>query len=767
MLSPWVVSGIFVILTFIFHSSILFGSSHLWEDFVEQEFPFRNLAASSLAQGILPHWDPYIFAGMPFMADIQTAFWYPTNLLQTLFVSDGHLSAGVMEWFILIHYAIAGLGMYWFVRKVIGLDDWSSLFAGITYAFSGFIVAQAIHQMIVYHIALFPWIAFLFVRGLSNWKYALGAGLLLGVMYLAGHPQSTLYLTFTLGVIAVYELVKRSKKEEGRSSMDIGMLLRAAIPVMIGLGVFAIQFLPSNELASLSRREVMTYEKSVDGSIGYGNLLTLVLPRLFGVTDGAKLAKVPYWNGPYYLSWETAMYIGILPLFFGLVAAFAIKRNRFVPLFAGLALFSVLFALGDHFVLYRIFFLFPLFNKLRTPARMVIVFAFAMSVLGALGMSKFLAAELRAKKNMVLGIAGAILLIWLLPLIGVVNAKTFLSTAPDEAQGSMSWATSLAAIPVLAMFALVLLWYFDKLRGNALVFGSVAVTVFELFNYGMGLNSSPEDPAAIFGQQKDLITTLKNDQNKEITRARTRDGHAMLVERNDGAYDRIQLMEGYNPLVLQRVAPETANPDEQADLMNIKWSIFRDEKGQPNFGERHDYLPRVLMYYKVDVRSDSLGKEELKTNPNYDYRNTLLLEEKPKLEMGAFDPHYLIKIKKYSQNEITTTVHTASNGMLWFSEVYYPAWKAYVDDKPAKIYRAFTSLRAVEVPAGDHQVVLRYESDAFATGSTITIATLLLTIAGFVATFVIGKKNPVTASQSEPEHDKTEPDEFGSEEDVA
>ena len=214
-LTPWVVTGIFILLTFIFHSSILFGSSHLWEDFVEQEFPFRNLAASTLAQGILPHWDPYIFAGMPFMADIQTAFWYPTNLLQTLFVSNGHLSAGVMEWFILMHYAIAGLGMFWFVRKVIGLDDWSSLFAGITYAFSGFIVAQAIHQMIVYHIALFPWIAFLFVRGLSNWKYALGSGLLLGVMYLAGHPQSTLYLTFTLGVIAVYELVKRSKKEDG------------------------------------------------------------------------------------------------------------------------------------------------------------------------------------------------------------------------------------------------------------------------------------------------------------------------------------------------------------------------------------------------------------------------------------------------------------------------------------------------------------------------------------------------------------------------
>ena len=173
------------------------------------------------------------------------------------------------------------------------------------------------------------------------------------------------------------------------------------------------------------------------------------------------------------------------------------------------------------------------------------------------------------------------------------------------------------------------------------------------------------------------------------------------------------------------------------------------------------------MYYKVDVRPDSLASEELKTNPNYDYRNTLLLEEKPSIEMGPFDPHYLIKIKKYSQNEITTTVHTASNGMLWFSEVYYPAWKAYVDDKPAKIYRAFTSLRAVEVPAGDHRVVLKYESDAFATGSMITIATLLLTVAGFVATFVIGKKKPEEAPMSEPDAGNTDAEDSESEEDEA
>ena len=122
-LKTWHVALIFLALTLMFHSGILFGGKFLWEDFVEQEFPFRTFAASSLAQGILPHWDPYVFAGMPFLADVQVAFWYPINLFQTLFVSDGHLSPLIMEWAILLHFAVAGFGMYFFAKKIFHLDD--------------------------------------------------------------------------------------------------------------------------------------------------------------------------------------------------------------------------------------------------------------------------------------------------------------------------------------------------------------------------------------------------------------------------------------------------------------------------------------------------------------------------------------------------------------------------------------------------------------------------------------------------------------------
>src|ERR1019366_364555 len=281
----WHVVLIFLGLTLLFHSEILMGGKFLWEDFVEQEFPFRTLAASSLAQGILPHWNPYVFAGMPFLADVQVAFWYPINMAQALFVSGGYLSPVVMEWAILLHFAVAGFGMYWFTKKIFELDDWSALFAGIAYGFSGYITAQSIHQMIVYHIALFPFVAYFFIRGFDSWKYAIAGGLILGMMYLAGHPQSTLYFTFFLAVLAVYEIVHRMRPKSG--TLDLWTVARMALPVVIGFGIFAIQFLPSQELAGLSRRDTITYEKSLDGSLTWGHVLTFVLPRLFGVTSGA------------------------------------------------------------------------------------------------------------------------------------------------------------------------------------------------------------------------------------------------------------------------------------------------------------------------------------------------------------------------------------------------------------------------------------------------------------------------------------------------
>ena len=51
---------------------------------------------------------------------------------------------------------------------------------------------------------------------------------------------------------------------------------------------------------------------------------------------------------------------------------------------------------------------------------------------------------------------------------------------------------------------------------------------------------------------------------------------------------------------------------------------------------------------------------------------------------------------------------TRAPGLLVLGEVYYPAWKAYVDGESAPVYLTDHLFRSVRIPAGEHTVELHY-----------------------------------------------------------
>ena len=53
-------------------------------DLTDQFFAFRSFIAAELWAGHLPLWNPFIYAGHPALADIQSALFYPLTLLSTL-----------------------------------------------------------------------------------------------------------------------------------------------------------------------------------------------------------------------------------------------------------------------------------------------------------------------------------------------------------------------------------------------------------------------------------------------------------------------------------------------------------------------------------------------------------------------------------------------------------------------------------------------------------------------------------------------------------
>jgi uncharacterized membrane protein YfhO len=97
----------------------------------------------------------------------------------------------------------------------------------------------------------------------------------------------------------------------------------------------------------------------------------------------------------------------------------------------------------------------------------------------------------------------------------------------------------------------------------------------------------------------------------------------------------------------------------------------------------------------------------------------------------------------YSANRIEIEVNAKNRGFLVLSENYYPRWKAYVDGKKEKVYRADYTLRAVPLNTGEHTVVFIYEDVSYNIGKTLCILGLFILLYSFVFQFFVKKKQRI------------------------
>jgi hypothetical protein len=91
-------------------------------------------------------------------------------------------------------------------------------------------------------------------------------------------------------------------------------------------------------------------------------------------------------------------------------------------------------------------------------------------------------------------------------------------------------------------------------------------------------------------------------------------------------------------------------------------------------------------------------------------------------------------------DRIVVHTSTTATGMLVLSEVYYPAWHAYVDNQPVQVFLADGALRAVAVPPGDHVVEFRFESLALTVGCAISAASALLVLTLWIVGRFVGRR---------------------------
>ena len=91
----------------------------------------------------------------------------------------------------------------------------------------------------------------------------------------------------------------------------------------------------------------------------------------------------------------------------------------------------------------------------------------------------------------------------------------------------------------------------------------------------------------------------------------------------------------------------------------------------------------------------------------------------------------------YNPDKVVYHSKTAKDQLAVFSEIYYaPDWFAYIDGKPAEIFRANYLLRAMNIPAGQHEIRMEFRPDSIRKGTTISIICILImyaTVLGLIA----------------------------------
>ena len=440
------------------------------------------------------------------------------------------------------------------------------------------------------------------------------------------------------------------------------------------------------------------------------------------------------------------MYMGAITLFLFVLGLFAFKGKERWWIVAGTVL-AVLLALGNHFLAFTKFFyrFAPLYNKYRTVSMALVVLQFTLPMLGFLALDRIVrqpdaAAFFRKKGWIAAAITGGFCLLCAL-LPGIAGSFT----------GSVD-----AGQPDVLVDALVAdrrhLLVVDALRSLGLI-----AAAFALLWWGTLV---PKSAAKSFATQPEL------GQGRRLTAALL---IAVLVLLDLGIVGKRYLSadDFVSPRAFQsqfnkRPVDEVilADTDPSFRVLDLTVNVFNDS--HPSYWHKNigGYSPAKLQRYQEFIESTLTGEisqvakavsgaqtlaeaeaalPDLPGLSALNCRYIILDDEMPPLRYphakgNAWfdsDPDASVELTSYAPNELRYRYSSPTPARLVFSEVYYPVgWTLKVEDtgELLPIELEGTLLRAAQVPAGEHSLVMRFNPPSYRTGAAVSRASSILLI---------------------------------------
>ncbi len=204
--------------------------------------------------------------------------------------------------------------------------------------------------------------------------------------------------------------------------------------------------------------------------------------------------------------------------------------------------------------------------------------------------------------------------------------------------------------------------------------------------------------------------------------------------------DTLAMMEQQTPYPIYDLSVvDTDSLFPVINMLNTRWFILgAGEKGEVKLPVENT-TAMGNAWFVTDIQWAVNANEELDALSQVNLRRTAVVakDDFGFLKAGG---EGTAKLVSYGSDEVAYEVESAKGGLVVFSEVYYPGWTATIDGQPAQVGRANYVLRALNVPAGKHEVVFTFAPQSINATETIAYVALGILLLLIVAAVVLNLK---------------------------
>jgi len=651
---------------------IIFLSNPLFDDTIEEFYPNFYFITEQLKNLKLPSFNPYFFSNHPVINNVQLFELNPLFLIRN-FIGIFNNSIYVFNLIISLNYLLALIFSYFYFKKLKFKNE-IAIFGSVIFTFSTCYIFTIIHPHTYDFIPFVPLVLYF----LDDKPYL--SALFMGFAFHSGHPQKPIYLLILIFIIFFFKIL-----ENKREIFKFILFLIVFLPFVLSF------YFQGIDLFTISKRVENDLKFLLEMSYHFDKIITLIVPKFYGSVESE------YIGGPYYFYTEMTFYFTIIGLLLAIYGSLKNYKDKFVLSIIFSAFLLFLLALGDQNVIIKFLYESGIIKGIRNPSRALFIYPIIISILACYGLNSLLKER---KLNQINYIFLGILFIFLL----------FLPFIPKEIDISNE---IFKFFIFLAISYILIYGFLKKILSEKLFLYSVSLLAFLDFYLISGSYLKIKKFENVYSYYSpDFVNQLKPNSLGEY-RINSRFYKGLALARNSGSINKLELIEGYDPLVSKfyttfhdYIIKRNDGFENLLKMANVKFYIT-----DSGFLELKNYLPRAYIVHCVKVIKDSF--EFFSNAKNLEPQRCVYLSQKP-IKIYNLEKNYEnVKILKYNPSEILLEYNTNEDGILVLSVNYYPYWKAELNDKEVKILRANWTFMAVEVPKGKNIVKFYYDMRKF------------------------------------------------------